>query len=308
LALAKGEGKAQVGLALAPPVSRRDVWEVHPVAGGFDDSTPPAILQREGLRLQVQVDGEQLERAAGTTNGEQGVWVGFMHIRQREAGRLAGEALVDAQVISGKGTAPTFFDVCQLPEEDDEAVARGRGVERVQEDGVKTEEVLPSRRHRLGNKISRGCCAHRQLVGEGPEKEGGVKATVGLGAEGEAEAEVLAEDVAVGRLGGSDVPQEARNVQAQRGHQGGGRTGCAVAVVWLHSCCMRKRVGASSTTCIEIVGLRFSAESVSYSTVFFSHNKSTNGTFSQAPPTFVLLNIVDQIYTRQADNSDQVQR
>jgi hypothetical protein len=112
----------------------------------------------------------------------------------------------------------------------------------------------------------------------------------------------------VGRLGGSDVPQEARNVQAQRGHQGGGRTGCAVAVVWLHSCCMRKRVGASSTTCIEIVGLRLSAESVSYSTVFFSHNKSTNGTFSQAPPTFVLPNIVDQIYTRQADNSDQVQR
>lgn len=66
----------------------------------------------------------------------------------------------------------------------------------------------------LRNTIARGCCAHRQLVGEA-EEEGGVEATAGLGAEGEDAAEVLAEDVAAGRLGGGGVSEEARDVQAR---------------------------------------------------------------------------------------------
>lgn len=103
--------------------------------------------------------------------------------------------------------------VCLSPEENYEAVARGHGVERVQKVGVKAEEVLLARR--LGNTIARGGCAHRQPVGE-TEEEGGVEATAGLGAEGnEAVAEVLAEDVAAGRLGDGGVPEEARDVQAR---------------------------------------------------------------------------------------------
>lgn len=80
----------------------------------------------------MRVSGEQLERAAGAANGEQGVWVRFTDIRRREAGQLAGEAVADAQVSSGKGVGPTLSDACRSPEEDDETVARGHGIERVQ--------------------------------------------------------------------------------------------------------------------------------------------------------------------------------
>lgn len=88
--------------------------------------TVPHLLSRD----------ERLEGAAGVVDGEQGVRVVIADGHGREDGGVASNAVADAKLTYQR----MVVDILTTAAEDDEAVARGHGLEA--EGGIEREEVL----------------------------------------------------------------------------------------------------------------------------------------------------------------------